>query len=169
MITTRGQAAARAALVVGLAYAAISVYWAIGGTWLLNTVGISLSRPGQSGHAVALLAVWGAAVLKVIAAILPALAVRLSTKRPDDTRYGLKKPVRVLSWIEAMILTVYGLILTAAGLLIQAGMVKTTANADHLALKWHAYLWDPWFLVWGILVIIALRQSRPARQLLRSR
>jgi hypothetical protein len=41
---------ALAGLVVGLAYAAISVYWAVGGRWLLNTVGISLSRPGQAGH-----------------------------------------------------------------------------------------------------------------------
>jgi hypothetical protein len=39
---------ALAGLVVGLAYAAIIVYWAAGGRWLLNTVGISLSQPGQA-------------------------------------------------------------------------------------------------------------------------
>ena len=44
-----GDAAALAGLVVGLAYAAISVYWAVGGRWLLNTVGISLSQPGRPG------------------------------------------------------------------------------------------------------------------------
>jgi hypothetical protein len=36
------------------------------------------------------------------------------------------------------------------GLLVQAGVIATATNADHLSLKWHAYLWDPWFLVWGI-------------------
>jgi hypothetical protein len=59
---------ALAGLVVGLAYAAISIYWAVGGRWLLNTAGISLSRPGQAGHLAALLAVWGAAAFKAVAA-----------------------------------------------------------------------------------------------------
>ena len=54
----RGMLPALAGLVVGLAYAAISVYWAAGGRSLLTTVGISLSRPGQAGHLAALLAVW---------------------------------------------------------------------------------------------------------------
>ena len=39
----RGMLPALAGLAVGLAYAANSVYWAVGGRWLLNTVGISLS------------------------------------------------------------------------------------------------------------------------------
>src|ERR1700734_1958262 len=70
----RGRPPALAGLVVGLAYAAISVYWAVGGRWLLNTVGISLSQPGQAGHLTALLAAWGAAAVKAVAAVLPLLA-----------------------------------------------------------------------------------------------
>ena len=54
----QGMLPALAGLVAGLAYAAISVYWGAGGRWLLNTVGISLSQPGQAGHLAALLAVW---------------------------------------------------------------------------------------------------------------
>jgi len=61
-------------------------------------------------------------------------------------------------------LTSYGLVLTVTGLLVQAGVVTAAANADHRALKWHAYLWDPWFLVWGILVLIALLRSRQPRR-----
>jgi hypothetical protein len=152
--------AALAALVVGLAYAAISAYWALGGSWLLDTVGISLSRPGQAGHAAALAAVWGAAVLKAVAAVLPVPAVR-----PDGPRPGGRdrRVVRALAWIEAAVLISYGLILTAAGLLVQAGLVTASARADQLALRWHAYLWDPWFLIWGILVFTALRLSRPGQ------
>jgi hypothetical protein len=152
---------ALAALGVGLAYAAISVYWALDGRWLLNTVGISLSLPGQAGHAAALAAVWGAAVLKAVAAVLPVLAVRPDGARPDRGRPGGRdrRLVRALAWIEAAILISYGLILTAAGLLVQAGVIKAAARADQLALRWHAYLWDPWFLVWGILVFTALRRS----------
>jgi hypothetical protein len=61
----------------------------------------------------------------------------------------------VLAWIETAILTGYGLILTASGLLIQVGVIKAAAHADRLALKWHPYLWDPWFLIWGIFVFLA--------------
>src|SRR5580693_1012673 len=71
----RGMLPALAGLVAGLAYAAISVYWGAGGRWLLNTVGISLSQPGEPGHLAALLAVWGAAAVKAVAALLPLLAI----------------------------------------------------------------------------------------------
>jgi hypothetical protein len=145
----------------GWLYAAIGVYWAVGGRWLLITVGISLSQPGQAGHLAALLAVWGAAAVKAVAALLPLLAIGVW---PRTANGGLRGLARVLAWIETAILTGYGLILTASGLLVQVGVIKATAHADRLALKWHAYLWDPWFLIWGIFVFLALWRSRPASQ-----
>ena len=143
----RGMLPALAGLTVGLAYATISVYWAVGGRWPLNTVGISLSQPGQAGHLAALLAVWGAAAVKAVAALLPLLAIGVW---PRTANGGLRRLARVLTWIEAAILVGYGLVLTASGLLVQAGVIKAAAHADRLALKWHAYLWDPWFLIWGV-------------------
>ena len=157
----RGMLPALAGLVVGLAYAAIIVYWAVGGRWLLNTVGISLSQPGQARHLAALLAVWGAAAVKAVAALLPLLAVGVW---PRTANGGLRRLARALTWIEAAILTGYGLVLTASGLLVQAGVIKAAAHTDRLALKWHACLWDPWFLIWGIFVFLALWRSRPASQ-----
>ena len=157
----RGMLAALAGLAVGLAYATISVYWAVGGRWLLNTVGISPSQPGQAGHLAALLAVWGAAAVKAVATVLPLLAIGVW---PRTANGGLRRLVRVLTWIEAAILTGYGLVLTVSGLLVQAGVIEAVAHADRLALKWHAYLWDPWFLIWGIFVFLALWRSRSASQ-----
>jgi uncharacterized membrane protein len=121
-------------------------------------VGIALSKPGQAGRTAALLTGWAAAVVKAIAAVLPLLAVGGWSLVADQ---GRLRPIRVLAWIEAVILTGYGLVLTVTGLLVQAGIVAAAADADHRALRWHAYLWDPWFLVWGILVVIALLRSRP--------
>ena len=150
---------ARAALIVGLAYAGISMYWGLGGTWLLDTVGGSLAAGGRSGSAGVMAAVWGAAGLKVIAAVLPVLAAgRAAASGPVPWR----RLLRVLAWAEAMILTLYGLVLTTVGLLVQTGLIRAGANADHRALAWHAYLWDPWFLLWGLLVTAALLPgSRP--------
>jgi hypothetical protein len=63
---------------------------------------------------------------------------------------------RILAWTAAAVLILYGLVLTLVGLLVQTGVIHTSRNADHKALAWHAYLWDPWFLVWGLLIAAAL-------------
>jgi Protein of unknown function (DUF3995) len=68
--------AARAAFVAGALYAGVSLYWALGGTWLLTTVGGSLANPGYAGRTAVLLALWGAIALKAVAAVLPPLATR---------------------------------------------------------------------------------------------
>jgi hypothetical protein len=152
---------AQAACCVGLAYAAVSVYWAQGGTWLLDTVGGTLEQQGRAGNAGIILAVCAAAVLKVIGAIVPLAAVGVTSGQATIAgRRRMRVQVRVLAWLEAAILTIYGLVLTVVGLLVQSGAIAPAASADHRALAWHAYLWDPWFLLWGALVAAALARSR---------
>jgi hypothetical protein len=85
------------ALVVGLLYAAISVYWGLGGTWLLNTVGGSLEKQGRAGNAGVMFAVWAAVILKVIAAGLPLAAVRQLGRVPWIFEAGSCRPVRCLT------------------------------------------------------------------------
>ena len=156
----RGWRLAQAGCVAGLAYAAISVYWAAGGTWLLNTVGGTLEQQGRAGNLGIILAVWAAAVLKIIGAIVPLAAVGVT---PGQATTGRRRQMRVLAWLEAAVLTIYGLVLTGAGLLVQSGVIASAASADHRALAWHAYLWDPWFLLWGVLITAALARSRQPR------
>ena len=154
----KGLRLAQAACGAGLAYAAVSVYWALGGTWLLDTVGGTLELQGRTGNAGIILAVCAAAV-KVIGAIVPLAAVGVTSWQA--TIAGRRRlRVRVLAWLEAAILTIYGLVLTVAGLLVQSGAIAPAASADRRALAWHAYLWDPWFLLWGALVAAALARSR---------
>jgi hypothetical protein len=145
---------AQAACVVGLLFAAVSVYWWLGGTWLLDTVGGSLEMHARAGDTGAALA---AAAGKTIAAVLPLLALR------DLPRPSWSRRLRILAWAQAAFLTIYGLVLTAVGLLVQAGVIHASADADRYALAWHTYLWDPWFLVWGLLVAAALLRSRHHR------
>lgn len=70
-----------------------------------------------------------------------------------------------MAWTAAVVLTLYGGVLTVVGLLVQGGIVPRAEGADDRALAWHAYLWDPWFLAWGLLLGLALRLSRPTRNL----
>jgi hypothetical protein len=150
--------AAAAAALVGGAFALVSAYWGLGGTALLDTVGGSLEAQGRAGSAAIITVVWVSVLLKLIAAALPLAAVR---------GWGparLHRPIRVLAWIAGVILTGYGLLLTSVGLLVQAGAISTDPSADHRALAWHAYLWDPWFLIWGLLALTALAARRAANR-----
>ena len=58
--------------------------------------------------------------------------------------------MRALGWIVAIGLTLYGGVLTVAGLLVEAGVFDTAGDADEHAIAWHAYFWDPWFFLWGV-------------------
>jgi len=148
---------AQAACVLGVLFAAVSAYWAVGGTWLLDTVGGSLERQARAGHASAVLVPAGAAAAKLVAALLPLFALGRLSRPPWRSR------TRALAWVEAAVLTFYGLVYTSVGLLLQVGVVRAPAGSDLRALAWHTYLWDPWFLVWGLLVGAVLLRSRTAR------
>jgi Protein of unknown function (DUF3995) len=150
-----GLSAAAAALVVGLAYVVISAYWALGGTWLLATVSSSLVAAHQSATVV--MAVWAAVVLKAAGALLPFYVRRPAPPSKWHSR------LRLLTWAEAGALTLYGSVFTSVGLLVQAGVIHQGRTADRRASLWHAYLWDPWFLVWGLLLVVALA-STPAQR-----
>ena len=71
-----GLTAARAAFLVGLPNAAVSIYWVLGGTWLVDTVGGFWDEQGRAGNPAIILAVWAASALKITAAVLPLLALR---------------------------------------------------------------------------------------------
>lgn len=141
-------------MIVGLLYGAVSAYWGLGGTALLDTVGGSLEQGGRAGDLTVVLALWAAVILKLVAAVLPlAVIYRLGG-------VGWQRLAKTVVWIEAAVLVVYGLVLTIVGLAVQFGVIDASASADHRALAWHAYLWDPWFLVWGLLVVATLLCSR---------
>jgi hypothetical protein len=136
----------------------MNVYWGFGGTWLLNTVGcpFPVNCNAQGGRALLLVLAWGAAVLKGVASILPFLV--LGGADPGGRWWS--RPLRRMVWAEAGILTLYGLVLTTTELLAVAGVIAIPAGAGYTALAGHAYVWDPWFLVWGILVTTVLLRTR---------
>jgi hypothetical protein len=159
-----GRLAARLALAVGAAYALVSAYWAAGGTRLLGTVGGSLEVAGRSRGAWIVGLLWLVVVLKLAAAALPLVAIdRPGDGRPVDGRSYVW--ARRLGWVAGWLLSAYGFVLTLTGLLVESGIVDPGRGADRRALAYHAFLWDPWFLVWGVLVLTALRCSvRPGRE-----
>lgn len=153
----KGSGLAQAACLIGVLFAAVSLYWGLGGTWLLDTLGGSLERQARAGQAIAAAILVTVAGVKLIAAVLPLLALRRLTGSVWNRRAW------ALAWTEAAVLIGYGVLYTGVGLLVQAGVVDASATANHRALAWHTYLWDPWFLVWGLLVAGALLRGRHDR------
>ncbi len=49
-------------------------------------------------------------------------------------------------------MTAYGGLFTLGGALVVTGVIPASETADWTALRWHAFFWDPWFLVWGLLL-----------------
>ena len=144
-----GVAAAYAAAILAFAYAAVSMYWAAGGTALLSTVGGSIEDIGRHGGLPAVALGLAAAGLKLAGGILA-----LALVRP----WGRAIP---RAWLLACaagasaVLTCYGAIQVTAGSLVLSRAVRPAAPVDWTALGWHVLVWDMWFLIWGILMATA--------------
>lgn len=138
-----------AAAGAGMVHAAASLYWAFGGTWLLNTVGqfaVDLQRTGGLEVRLMLVAV---AAAKAAGAIVPWL---------DHARPPAHRWVRVVSWLGAAVLLVWGGAGTVGAWI---GVAAGRSLRHEPALVGHALPWDPLFVLWGLLLAAALRRSRP--------
>ena len=144
-------AAGRVAIFLGLGNAAVSAYWLLGGTALLDTVGGDIERWGRERGPLVLLALTGVVLVKTAVAIVPLV----------DVDEPWKRRVRWVERLAAWVLVVYGGLLTAVGLLVQSDVIEASKDADTKALAWHTYFWDPWFLLWGGALMIHLRPAPP--------
>jgi Protein of unknown function (DUF3995) len=135
--------------------AAVSAYWAFGGTALLDTVGGSLERMAKRRDASALVVVGAAIVAKLLVAAIALAAAR----RPSTRRVG--RLVGLANRLIGLGLTLYGGILVIAGALVLTGGIHSDSSTDRHALRWHVALWDLWFFVWGV---AQLRTSRRYRK-----
>lgn len=146
----RSHLASRPAYVAaGLAFAsaAVTAYWVAGGTGLLDTVGGPLERLARERSAGAL-----ALGLAVVAGKAGAglLALRLARPAPGRrlARVGLA---------GGGLLALYGGVLVVVGAAVLLGVIQPSGSVDRRALGWHVGLWDLWFAVWGLALLLAAR------------
>jgi Protein of unknown function (DUF3995) len=146
MLLARGAAYGAAAVAFG--YAAVSLYWAAGGTAGLSTVGGIAQTAARSGGAAATAVIAVTVLLKTAGGLLA-----LAMVRP----WGRRLPRRALSMAGlagSALLILYGAAEVAGEALAETGAIRPSAP-DWTALRWHLALWDPWFLVWGLLLAAA--------------
>jgi len=149
-----GVVAAYAAAVVAFGYALVSLYWAAGGRALLSTVGGYVEHLTDQGGAAPVIVALAVVLAKVAGGMLA-----LALVRP----WGQAVPRRWLlggSAAVSLLLVAYGGINVLAGSLVLSGAIYPAGSVDRTALRWHVGLWDLWFLVWGILLALAVAGYR---------
>jgi len=145
---------AYAAAAMAVLSALPSVFWTLGGTLLLDTVGGSIEELARARSVAALVLGAAAALAKFGAA-----GLALALVQP----WGRRGPDRLLlaaNAVVSVVLITWGGANVLMGSLSLAGVV-TADGLDERALRWHVFVWDLWFLVWGVVLALALAAVRP--------
>jgi Protein of unknown function (DUF3995) len=136
--------------VLGVASAVVSGYWTAGGTALLDTVGGAIAELAEDRTPTALALGCGVVVVKLAAAALgPALLHR-------PRRWS-----RVPALAAGALLTLWGAANVLLGGAVLTGVLDLGPIADERALRWHVLLWDAWFLVWGVALLVTVLATWP--------
>jgi hypothetical protein len=136
-----------AACAWGLAFAAISFYWAAGGTAGAVTIGPAITGLAHDRAFIAVL--WITGVLKVVGGL-----VALALVRP----WGRRIPRWMLlwaTWAGGILLALYGAASWIQHGMMVGGVLSVPSGLGHTAALWHVVLWDPWWLLGGILFLVA--------------
>ncbi|CAN5508551.1 DUF3995 domain-containing protein [soil metagenome] len=142
----------------------MSALWLGGSTWLLDTVGGDIEKWGRERPPSAVVALGVLVVVKAVVAVSSLCFAHIGPVRARHSwpyRFALTRSGRALGWLAASVLVLYGSVLTAAGLAVQGGLIDTGPDADQHALRWHTYLWDPWFAAWGLAMLLCMYGTRP--------
>ncbi|WP_367402650.1 DUF3995 domain-containing protein [Kocuria marina] len=143
------------ACAAGVVHAGFSLYWALGGHWLLDTVGQWTVRLSYEAPLAVGLGLGMVSLFKLMAAVIP---VAEAYDRVPWRRFW-----RAISWVGAVVLVVYGGTNTVISNAVLIGLIRPATGYERLAMIGHAWLWDPLFLVWGAALLIHLWRSRSAR------
>ncbi len=127
-------------------FAATSAYWAAGGTLSLDAVSPEIVTLTQSPWFAPLL--WGVVAAKVLLGLLALALVR---------GWGRPAPCWMLlaAWGAGSLLILHGGSNLIVRGLMAAGVMITPPSMHSTAAFWYLVLWDPWFLLGGMLFCVA--------------
>jgi hypothetical protein len=129
----------------------MSLYWAVGGMIGGETLGVEIDRLARERDPSFVGGLWAAVALKAVAAGL-ALALVSS--------WGRRLPRRLLVVAGGMTgaaITLYAAANFVQHTLMASGAIGTPGALGTQAVSWHLALWDPFWLVGGLLFLAATR------------
>jgi hypothetical protein len=141
------------------AFAALSCYWALGGTVGTQTISPAIVALARAHDPLVYAALWLGALVKVISGV-----VVLALIQP----WGRVIPrwlLLMLAWGAGTLLFVHGGLFFVVGVLALSGTIRV--GTPLLVLRWYTFLWGPWWLLGGMLFLlvawIGLRRSPNGR------
>ncbi|MFF2405818.1 DUF3995 domain-containing protein [Streptomyces sp. NPDC058092] len=138
----------RIACAWAVAFAVLHFYWALGGSWGLSVSAGPLAEE-RPGWFVAV-GLWGVGLLCLVGGVLGRLLAR---PRPR----GLAgRVVKTLGWCVCAVLLVRGITVEVLLLTDTAGQEIAVSPEQRL---WTLLLWNPWFLIGGLVFGLAARET----------
>jgi hypothetical protein len=138
-----------AAAIVALAYALMSLCWALGGHALVGTIGGYVEQFARRGGA---LQCWWPSRRRWQRWLVACSRWRWCVPWGRVVPRGW---LLVGSAGASVLLVAYGGLNVLVGALVLSGVIHPAGSVDRTALRWHVGVWDLWFLVWGILLALA--------------
>ena len=151
-----GTWAAYAACAWALLFALMSFYWALGGEFGVNTLGSGIQALARDPGFVAV--VWLTGVAKVVGGLFALTLVR------PWARWLPPIWKLVLAWAGGIGLALYGGVQLIIEGLVLGGAIRVSGAVDWEGLRWHVWLWDPWWLLGGVLFLLAAWQYQRSRR-----
>ena len=148
--------AAYAACAWALLFALMSFYWALGGEFGVNTLGSGIQALSHDPGFVAV--VWLTGVAKVVGGLFALTLVR------PWARWLPPIWKLVLAWAGGIGLALYGGVQLIIEGLVLGGAIRVSGAVDWEGLRWHVWLWDPLWLLGGVLFLLAAWQYQRARR-----
>jgi Protein of unknown function (DUF3995) len=142
--------AAYAACAWALIFALMSFYWALGGEIGLDTLGLGIQALAHDPGFIAL--VWLTGIAKVVGGLFALTLVRpWLLWLPPIWKLAL-------AWLSGSALALYGGVNLVVEWLLVSGAIHIDGVVVTEGIRWHAWLWDPWWLLGGILFLLAAWQ-----------
>ncbi len=128
----------------------MSFYWALGGRVSVGTQALSIQDQIDDPDFIVVL--WATGILKVLAGLI-ALALL--------PRWGGRLPRRallVVAWVTTGFLLLYGGLGWIQTLLWEIGVQDIPVSVGARAAQWKLAFWDPFWILGGVLFLLAVRQ-----------
>jgi hypothetical protein len=152
-VASRSKWPAYGAAIRAFLFAAMSFYWALGGTIGLETLGTGFENLNSAEGQELITFTWVTGVLKVITGLLALALVQL---------WGRLIPRRLLlpgAWVAGILLTLYGMAsFVQHGLMVFGTIEIARFVGSRTAAIWHWLFWDPFWIVGGVLFVLAARR-----------
>jgi hypothetical protein len=145
-------AAAWALLFAAQSLAAAIVVMA-GSAFGADTFGADIAHLARAGDAGFIATLWLAALAKALAA-----ALALAPIRPWGRRLP-RRALTITTTVLGALVLLYGVVNLAEHALMKTGATAIPHGLGSHALPWHLWLWDPYWILGGLLFLLAARTT----------